>query len=163
MAYNLLMHVNARAIIERQGPSGTEIVLQVRNKPVEGRTWIELPGGRVEEFEGLLNALRREVLEETGLEITAIEGEAQRLVEQTKTTEVECLRPFAVYQTLRGPVDSMGIYFRSQAKGELLPKGDDAENARWVPVMQVATWLEKSPDDFFWIDRAALLYYLHHI
>ncbi|MBP1694266.1 MAG: hypothetical protein H6Q37_2149 [Chloroflexi bacterium] len=155
------MHVNARAIIERQGPSGTEIVLQVRNKPVEGRTWIELPGGRVEEFEGLLNAVRREVLEETGLKITKIEGELQREVAQTETTEVECLQPFAVYQTLHGPVDSMGIYFRCQGQGELLPKGDDAENARWVSVIQVAAWLEKSPDEFFWIDRAALAYYLN--
>jgi 8-oxo-dGTP diphosphatase len=116
------MHVNARAIIERQGPSGVEIVLQVRNKPFEGRTWIELPGGRVEEFEGLLTALRRETQEETGLEVVTIEGEPQRLVARTETTEVECLQPFAAYQTLRGPVDSMGVYFRCQAQGELLCK-----------------------------------------
>jgi 8-oxo-dGTP diphosphatase len=154
------MHVNARAIIERQGPSGTEIVLQVRNKPIEGRTWIEMPGGRVEEFEGLLNALRREVLEETGLEITAIEGEAQRLVAQTESTEVECLQPFAAYQTLRGPVDSIGVYFRCQAQGELLPKGDDTAEARWVPAAQAAAWLAEAPENFSWIDRAVLGYYL---
>jgi 8-oxo-dGTP diphosphatase len=157
------MHVNARAIIERQGPSGVEIVLQVRNKPFEGRTWIELPGGRVEEFEGLLTALRRETQEETGLEVVTIEGEPQRLVARTETTEVECLQPFAAYQTLRGPVDSMGVYFRCQAQGELLSRGDDAEGARWVPAMQAAAWLVESPDDFSWIDRAALRYYLHKI
>ena len=157
------MHVNARAFIERQGPSGTEIILQVRNKPVEGRTWIELPGGRVEEFEGLFNALRREILEETGLEVTAIEGEVHRLVAQTASTEVECLQPFAAYQTLRGPVDSLGVYFRCQAQGELLSRGDDAEGARWVPVMQVAARLVECPDDFSWIDRAGLSYYLHTI
>ena len=35
------MHVNARAIIERQCPAGAEIVLQLRDKPHEGRTWID--------------------------------------------------------------------------------------------------------------------------
>jgi len=157
------MHINARAIIERQGPSGPEILLQVRNKPIEGRTWIELPGGRVEEFEGLLDAVRREILEETGLEVIAIEGEAQRLVVKSGAGEVECVQPFAAYQTLRGPVDSMGVYFRCQAQGELLSKGDDTEGARWVPVAQAATWLAVSPDEFSWIDLAALRYYLQRI
>ena len=53
------MYVNARAIIEREAPSGTEIVVQTRVKPHEGGTSIELPGGRVEEFESLVDALRR--------------------------------------------------------------------------------------------------------
>jgi 8-oxo-dGTP diphosphatase len=161
--YNQTMHVNARAIIERKGSAGTEIVLQVRNKPVEGHTWIELPGGRVEEFESLLAALRREVREETGLEITEIHGEAHRLVAQTETTEVECIQPFVAYQTLSGPVDSMGVFFRCQVQGELLSRGDDAEGARWVPVIQAAAWLSKKPDDFSWIDRAVLRYYLQRV
>jgi 8-oxo-dGTP diphosphatase len=144
------MHVNARAIIERQGPSGVEIVLQVRNKPFEGRTWIELPGGRVEEFEGLLTALRRETQEETGLEVVTIEGEPQRLVARTETTEVECLQPFAAYQTLRGQVDSMGVYFRCQAQGELLSRGDDAEGARWVPAMHRPGCLALLPAQDSW-------------
>jgi len=49
-----------------------KILVQVRNKPYEGGKWLELPGGRVEEFESLVTALRREVREETGLEVTFI-------------------------------------------------------------------------------------------
>ena len=44
------MYVNARAIIEQDTADGMMIVVQVRNKPYEGGKWLELPGGRVEEF-----------------------------------------------------------------------------------------------------------------
>jgi 8-oxo-dGTP pyrophosphatase MutT (NUDIX family) len=68
------MYVNARAIIEKEADGESMIVVQIRNKPHEGGKWLELPGGRVEEFESLVSALRREVMEEAGLEITHVEG-----------------------------------------------------------------------------------------
>ena len=156
------MFVNARAIIERHSPSGTEIVLQTRHKPHEGTPSLELPGVRVEEFESLIAALKREVREETGLTLTHIEGLATQVALQTQDAEVECVQPFAAYQTTRGPVDSMGVYFRCQAEGSLLEAGDDTLNPQWVPVDQIAKWMEQDAERFDWVDRAGLLFYLKH-
>src|SRR5512141_2952858 len=99
------MHVNARALIERVKNDQVELLIQFRNKPYEGSTLLELPGGRVEEFESLVDALRREVHEETGLELIQIEGLETRIETKGVDTNVECIQPFAAYQTLHGPVD----------------------------------------------------------
>lgn len=153
------MYVNARAVIERETPDGLEIVIQTRNKPYEEQQ-LELPGGQVEEFESLVQALRREVKEETGLTVTHIEGLNTLVETKDQGTRVECIRPFAVYQTVKGPVDSMGVYFRCQAEGELLSQGDGTKNPHWTPVAQVKAWIDADARKFSWVDRAGLLFYL---
>ncbi|HEY9290229.1 MAG TPA: NUDIX hydrolase [Microlunatus sp.] len=155
------MYVNARAIIERRPASdgGPEVLLQTRDKPGQRRQ-LELPGGQVELFEPLLDALRREVKEETGLEVAAVEGADTRLVASGEQATVECLRPFAVYQTVQGPVDSMGVYFRCTAYGELRPQRGESGGAGWVPIDRISSMIARDPEQFSWVDRAGLLQYL---
>ncbi|TYP74573.1 NUDIX hydrolase [Paenibacillus methanolicus] len=156
-----MFFVNSRAIIERTMNGSREIVVQTRNKP-GGAAAIELPGGRIEPYESFVTALIREVKEETGLDVVQIEGGETRVT----TTgidpgfEVECIRPFGVYQTLTGPFDSVGAYFRCKAEGELLASGDDTKNPRWVAVEQVRRMMDEDPLQFSNVDRAGLMFYL---
>lgn len=68
----------------------------------------------------MIQALIREVKEETGLDVYEIEGNETRIdtLGINPEFDVECLQPFAAYHTVKGPVDSIGYYFRCKAKGE---------------------------------------------
>lgn len=163
------IHVNVRALIERRTNGETQLFIQERRKTStpealpegEDRFVLELPGGRIEPFESFEAALRREVLEETGLTISGIAGLAGRIETHGAASSVECLAPFAVYQTLQGPVDSFGVYFRCRVEGEALAAGDETANGRWMPLITLAEWLRRDPERFSFVDRAGLLYYLH--
>ena len=153
--------VNARAFIERRNNQYIEILVQTRNKPGE-RNCIELPGGRLEPFESLLAGLKREVKEETGLDIVEIEGEELKVdtVGINLDFEVECVAPFAAYQTINGPIDSMGVYFRCRAEGTLLDTGDGSKDIRWMEVEQLSSLIDKDPLLFSNVDRAGIMFYM---
>jgi colanic acid biosynthesis protein WcaH len=67
--YNQIMKlmpiVSVEAVIEIEG---TLLFLRRNNKPAKDQWWF--PGGRIKKGESLEAALRREIVEETGLEIT---------------------------------------------------------------------------------------------
>ncbi|WP_237167873.1 NUDIX domain-containing protein [Paenibacillus yonginensis] len=98
-----MFYVNSRAIIERFSGDETEILLQRRTKP-DSLFKLELPGGRIDPFESLIEALIREVKEETGFDISKIEDVETRVdtVGMNPAFELECLKPFAAYQTIKG-------------------------------------------------------------
>lgn len=155
-----MIYVNVRAIIERNGTNGTEIVIQKRVKSNENTTPYELPGGRLEEFESFIEGLKREVHEETGLYITKVFGEETRIETNEVDANVEVMQPFAIYQTTNGPVDSLGAYFRCQATGKLVIKGDETEDVKWISVDELYHLLEMDLIDFSWVDKSGIMYYL---
>lgn len=158
----MAMYVNARAIIERTTADGLEVLLQIRDRAGEAEKW-ELPGGRIEEYESFIDALYREVREETGLTVTEVLGETDRVVWHAHgvQAELECLRPFFLYQTLKGPVDTLGAYFRCHAEGELTTEGDGAKGHRWVGINDLRQSFADNPEAFDWLSQAAIHYYLH--
>jgi 8-oxo-dGTP pyrophosphatase MutT (NUDIX family) len=154
------IYVNARAIIERETESGTEILLQIRSRTGEPERW-ELPGGQIDPFEPVVRALEREILEETGLTLTLVENQDARRVHENDDATVETFEPFFAYQTLRGPVDSLGFYFRCQVSGELVKSGDAAKEPSWFSVDKIERLMNENRDCFDWLTQAAIERYMN--
>ena len=69
------------AIIERTIDGKKQILVQVREKE-EDKVYsgsVEIPGGKFRAFEDIYETVRREAREESGLNVTFIEGEDRRI------------------------------------------------------------------------------------
>ena len=100
--------------------SAGHLLLVRRGRPPGEGAW-SVPGGRVEAGEKLSAAVRREVLEETGIEVElgTLVGWAEQIGEA---------HHFVILDFLATPCDA-GL--------PTLAAGDDAADARWVPLGDV--------------------------
>ena len=93
----------AGGIIERIVDGQEYILLQERDKGnnrEEGL--IEIPAGKIREFENIYDCLRREVFEETGLEVSYIQGEKESVITEHHGYKVLNYTPFACSQNIEG-------------------------------------------------------------
>ena len=136
--------------------SRRRILLQRRDKPgevVRGR-W-ELPGGRWRAGERGTTALAREVLEETGIVVTAIEA-AGELRKYEEHVEFEVVRPVAVVAGVSGSFPSMHVLFVCIGDGEPRSQTGETSDPTWWAVTDLLTALSDRGEDFVWHTRAML-------
>ena len=122
---------------------GQRILLCRRGKPPYVGQW-SLPGGLVELGEPVVEALHREVREETGL-------------------EVSILRFFEVYERITGDKEGRTEYhfvlldYLCRVESGTLEAGDDAADVRWFAAAELAS-LEITPGSLPVIERALKTY-----
>lgn len=101
---------------------GDRILLVQRKNPPNQGGW-SFPGGRVERGEPLVEAVRREVLEETGLDVVATD-----LIEVFEV--VDATYHYVILDYLAAPT----------RPNQTLRAGDDALDARFVPLADLDTY-----------------------
>jgi 8-oxo-dGTP diphosphatase len=103
------------SVLVRQG---NRVLLVKRGAPPRAGDWA-LPGGKVNFGERLDEAARREVLEETGIAVGALER-----IDVTETLEHDASGKPRTHHVL--------VVFRATAEGGAPRAGDDAAEAAWI-------------------------------
>ncbi|MBE5779901.1 MAG: NUDIX domain-containing protein [Clostridiales bacterium] len=152
-----MIHVNVRGLLVREIENEKQLIIQLRKREGEPEVY-ELPGGRINEYEKIVDGLKREIKEETGLSVKSIRGEKSAIVAAGDSFTMECIKPFSAYQTLEGPVDSFGIHFICEVEGELLTTGDDTADIHWASKKDVQQLIDEHK--FSEIDLPAVLMFL---
>jgi 8-oxo-dGTP diphosphatase len=137
------------AIIERTIKGKKQVLVQTRSKtsdPLYNGS-IEIPGGKLAAFEDIYETVRREVKEESGLEVTFIAGEAKRTDYQNRGDTSTLVEHFCVTQMQQGPF--IGIIFLCQAVGEPASITEESKEAQWIDVEELHKMVSEFPERIY--------------
>lgn len=149
------------AIIEKKINGEKFILVQERQKEDGGKEngMLEIPAGKIREYENIFEALRREVKEETGLTITRIDGEESSTQSNVNGNQVISFQPYCVTQNLSGAYSLILNTFICEADGVLAESTDETQNIRWEKVDLIRDILKANPESFFLMHVNALKKY----
>ncbi len=122
---------------------------------------LEIHAGKVREYENIFEALRREVLEETGLQLTKIYEEENTNFLNIAGNKTIRFSPYCVTQNLCGAYSIILSTFLCEAEGDLLEYTDETENIRWMKRVELQEIVEHSPETIFLMHVNALKKYLY--
>lgn len=150
------------AIIEKIVNNEKYILIQTRQKEdgAETNGMLEIPAGKIREYENIFRALRREVKEETGLSITKILGEDNQISNFIKGNEVISYTPYCVTQNLSGAYSIILNTFLCEAEGELLTETNESQNIHWMKIEELKKIFKNNPEKIFLLHINALQKYL---
>ena len=149
------------AIIEKKIDGKKFILVQERRKENGGKEngMLEIPAGKIREYENIFESLRREVKEETGLIITRIDGEESSTQSNVNGNQVISFQPYCVTQNLSGAYSLILNTFICEADGVLAESTDETQNIRWEKADLIRDILKANPESFFLMHVNALKKY----
>ena len=157
------------AILEKVENGERSIFMQTRWKPQVSPTYLgalEIPAGGIDSYESVYDAVRREVNEETGLEIIRFIDDEQTPAMYTRPGDASiAFKPFICQQVLEtnGGLPWVGFVFRCEVRGTITMQADEAKDSRWVTIAELDNILTHSPETIFSLQYATLRYYVDTI
>jgi 8-oxo-dGTP pyrophosphatase MutT (NUDIX family) len=156
------------AILTRKQNTKTEVFLQTRWKPEASPTYsglLEIPAGGIDAYENVYDALRREVKEETNLEITNIVNDYQsQILEPRPHDKAFVFKPFLCQEVLEtnGGLPWVGFVFLCEVKGEATLNPAEAKDPIWISISELEILIKDEPSRFFPLQLPVLEYFVNH-
>ena len=139
------------------------VLLQERCKDNGGTDngLIEIPAGKIREFENIFDCLKREIREETGLEVIEIIGENETVIIKSNGYKVINYMPFACSQNIQGSYPIMVQTFICKVQGQVIDKTNETKNIRWVSINEIKEMLVTNENGFYPMHVEALKKYIN--
>lgn len=152
----------AGAIIEKAEDNVIYILIQERFKEdsPEEKGLIEIPAGKIRAFENIYDCLRREIKEETNLDVIEITGENEAQICECNGYKTINYTPFSSTQNLQGIYPIMVQVFICTVRGDFWTESDEAKNFRWITLKELDSMLNKDENIFYPMHIATLKKYL---
>jgi len=147
-----------RAIVRPVGDV-SRILLQRRDDPSESvRGALEIPGGRWRSGESPIDAIVREVAEESGIVVVAVHGvDIERL---DSHRSIASISPLMVAAGLEASYPAIHVILVADGEGSPRPEPGETADGRWWPLVDVVTHMESDPEGFIPSTLAALRAYV---
>jgi len=154
------------AIIERKRGKEKEILVQTRwklDKDPKYSGTLEIPGGWIDKFENVYDALRREVFEETGLKVIKIKPDIKTKIHSPRDDGAFAFLPFCCNQQLKGGKPWIGPVFVCEVKDEEpKPHKNEVKDIKWIKVSELKRMIKETPEKFFTLQLPTLDFYLNY-
>ena len=134
------------AIIENEDQ---QILVQIRNKKSDPKFsgTMEIPGGKFRAGESVYETLRREVQEESGMEITSVTDEENIQHNFSNEMSSDIILPFCITQSPEGPF--VGLIFRCKAKGVPAKETNETKNCQWIKLSDLRNIIDQTPEKIY--------------
>lgn len=152
------------AIIERERDGDIEVLIQTRWKPDKDPKYsgsLEIPAGGINPFENIYDALKREVLEETGLHVIGFRPDIQTRTHTQRDDEAFAFAPFCCQQETRGKPRIGFVFVCIVEDVEPVPAPREVRNIQWIKRSALRRLVEETPERIFTFQLGALDYYLN--
>jgi len=151
------------AIIERIHNDEVEILIQTRWKPNSDPQYsgtLEIAAGWIEVYENVYDALKREVFEETGLQVLEIFPDIKTPIHSPNDDGAFAFQPFCCQQQVRGGKPWIGFVFICTVENkEPVAQKKECKDVRWMKKSELKTIFEQSPEKIFTLQLGVLDYY----
>ena len=156
------------AILLKQDGGELKVFLQTRWKPTTSPTYsgmIEVPAGAVESYENVYDALKREVKEETNLDVVRVINDYHgEVMMPTKQDRSFVFKPFICQQVLQtnDGLPWIGFVFLCEVEGEVRINQDEAKDPKWVSITELKATIVNNPEAIFPLQLPALEYFINN-
>lgn len=152
------------AIIERIHDRQTQVLVQTRWKPERDPVYsgtLEIAAGVIDEYENVYDALKREVLEETGLTIKKFTPDNKTKIYSTGKDDASFgFMPFCCHQQLKNGRPWIGFAFLCEVEdAEPKPQQEEVKDIIWIDKEELRRIFTETPDKIFALQLGVLDYY----